>query len=111
MLFSQSVSSASISSVSPFTPVNPALPSSWPHDKMYTVHFADESCHGGGAGPRVNTPTQPDVGPMSRVPTVHAVLPVSKPAVSREQPELAAEIHLLVTGGRWNEARERYGDL
>jgi RNA polymerase sigma factor (sigma-70 family) len=49
---------------------------------------------------------------MSRVPTVHAVLPVSsKPAVSREQPELAAEIHLLVTSGRWNDARERYGDL
>src|SRR5712691_9633525 len=48
---------------------------------------------------------------MSRVPTVHAALPVSKPAVSREQPELAAEIHLLVTGGRWNDARERYGDL
>ena len=49
---------------------------------------------------------------MSRVPTVHAALPVSpKPAASREQPELAAEIHLLVTSGRWNDARERYGDL
>jgi RNA polymerase sigma factor (sigma-70 family) len=48
---------------------------------------------------------------MSRVPTVSAALPAGKPAISREQPELAAEIHLLVTAGRWNEARERYGDL
>jgi RNA polymerase sigma factor (sigma-70 family) len=48
---------------------------------------------------------------MSRVPTVPAALPAGKPAVSREQPELAAEIHLLVTAGRWNDARERYGDL
>lgn len=48
---------------------------------------------------------------MSRVPTVSAALPAGKPAISREQPELAAEIHLLVTAGRWNDARERYGDL
>jgi RNA polymerase sigma factor (sigma-70 family) len=48
---------------------------------------------------------------MSRVPTVSAALPAGKPAISREQPELAAEIHLLVTTGRWNDARERYGDL
>jgi RNA polymerase sigma factor (sigma-70 family) len=52
---------------------------------------------------------------MSSVPTAAAILPGKIPpgkgAPAGPEPELAAEIHVLVMGGRWHEARERYGDL
>lgn len=47
---------------------------------------------------------------MSSLPTVATRLPAAKTA-SGPDPELAAEIHVLVMAGRWHEARERYGDL
>jgi RNA polymerase sigma-70 factor (ECF subfamily) len=47
---------------------------------------------------------------MSRVPTLAAGSPAVKTG-SRSEPDVAAEIHVLVTGGRWHEARERYADL
>ena len=49
---------------------------------------------------------------MSSVPA--AVVPgkiPGKTASTGPELELAAEIHVLVMGGRWHEARERYGDL
>lgn len=50
---------------------------------------------------------------MSSVPAAIVpgkILP-GKGASAGPEPELAAEIHVLVMGGRWHEARERYGDL
>ena len=48
---------------------------------------------------------------MSSVPTVAAAILPGKSASAGPELELAAEIHVLVMGGRWHEARERYGDL
>ena len=50
---------------------------------------------------------------MSSVPAaiVPGKIPPGKTASTGPEPELAAEIHVLVMGGRWHEARERYGDL
>ena len=48
---------------------------------------------------------------MSSVPTVAAAILPGKAASAGPELELAAEIHVLVMGGRWHEARERYGDL
>lgn len=50
---------------------------------------------------------------MSSVPAAIVpgkILP-GKGAPTGPEPELAAEIHVMVMGGRWHEARERYGDL
>jgi RNA polymerase sigma factor (sigma-70 family) len=46
---------------------------------------------------------------MSSVPTIATGRPAAK--APGPDPELAADIHVLVMAGRWNEARERYGDL
>jgi RNA polymerase sigma-70 factor, ECF subfamily len=57
---------------------------------------------------------------MSSVPTVATGNPATKPAPAKVLPakptgageqELAAEVHVLVMAGRWNDARDRYGDL
>lgn len=49
---------------------------------------------------------------MSRVPTAAAGSTAVKTGSRNEpQPDVAGDIHVLVTGGRWHEARERYADL